>query len=195
MADQSLDISPEPNASDSFSEKVHRRVARLRVLARVCSVLGGCLLAGALVACLAVSVVPRVMGLQTYAIISGSMEPAYPTGSVVYAASVDPSSLAEGDVAAFWRGEDVIVHRVQENHGDEGELVTKGDANAENDVRPVSYADVLGKVELGVPVIGYVLMALRSLPGMLAVGWYLLMAVALCVAGSVLGNMARRREG
>lgn len=50
---------------------------------------------------LGASVVPRVMGMQSYAIISGSMEPAYPTGSLVYAEPAEGAALQAGDVAAF----------------------------------------------------------------------------------------------
>ncbi len=47
------------------------------------------------------AVVPRVLGVQPYAIVSGSMEPAYPTGSLVYAQPVAGEDLQVGDVAAF----------------------------------------------------------------------------------------------
>lgn len=41
------------------------------------------------------------MGLQSYAIVSGSMEPSFPVGSLVYAEPIEPEALAVGDVAVF----------------------------------------------------------------------------------------------
>lgn len=189
MAQQSVNIS-----RDSFSHAVERRLARLRVAARLCTIVGSCIIVALLAVGMGAAVVPRVLGMQSYAIISGSMEPAYPTGSLVYAESASGESLQAGDVAAFWRDEDVIVHRVQENDAAAAELVTKGDANAENDLHPVPYQNVLGLVTFSVPYVGYFLMALGSTSGMLVLGWIILMGVAFCVVGSVLGNLAERRE-
>ena len=165
----------------------------MRGLARLCTAVGVIILAALAVVGLGSSVVPRVMGMQPYAIISGSMEPAYPTGSLVYAEPADGGALQPGDVAAFWRDEDVIVHRVEENNAAEGELVTKGDANAEADVRPVPYQNVLGRVVFSVPGVGYFLMALGSTPGKLLLGWIVLMGAAFCIGGSILNTLATRR--
>lgn len=179
---------------DAFSQGVDRRLARLRALARLFSVLGVLLLAALAVVAVAASVAPRLMGLQSYAIISGSMEPALPTGSLVYAQPVAASELQPGDVAAYRRDQDVIVHRVQTNDVADEELTTKGDANADADVRPVPYAHVLGRVTASVPGIGYFLMVLQSTPGKLLLAWIVLMGAAFCIVGSVLGNLARSRS-
>lgn len=193
MVKQVSDISAPP-AGDAFSRAVERRLARLRIAARLCSVLGALILLALAVVAIGSSVAPRVMGMQSYAIISGSMEPAYPTGSLVYAEPVAGAELQAGDVAAFWRDEDVIVHRVEEVDEGSGELVTKGDANAELDLRPVPFGNVLGRVVGSVPLVGYFLMALGSTTGKLLLGWIVLMGAAFCVVGSVLGNLADRRE-
>lgn len=180
--------------SDSFSRAVERRLSRMRALARLCTGIGALILVALAIVGLGAAVVPRVMGMQSYAIISGSMEPAYPTGTLVYAEPADGASLQPGDVAAFWRDEDVIVHRVEENNAEEGELITKGDANADLDIRPVPYQHVLGRIVASVPFVGYFLMALGSTPGKLLLGWILLMGAAFCIVGSVVNNLARRRE-
>lgn len=180
--------------TDVFSRAVERRLARMRVIARLCTAVGALMLVALGVVGLGASVVPRVMGMQSYAIISGSMEPAYPTGSLVYAEPAEGAALQAGDVAAFWRDQDVIVHRVRENVSAEGELVTKGDANDEVDIRPVPYQNVLGRVVFSVPYVGYFLIALGSTPGKLLLGWIVLMGVAFCVVGSVLSSLADRHQ-
>ena len=115
---------------------------------------------------LGASVVPRVMGMQSYAIISGSMEPAYPTGSLVYAEPAEGAALQAGDVAAFWRDQDVIVHRVRENVSAEGELVTKGDANDAEDGSLVHYKNVIGTPVFTIPKLGYVANYIQHPPGL-----------------------------
>ena len=125
-----------PSLRDAFSREVEKRLARLRALARVCSFAGGVILLVLAFVGLGSSVVPRIMGLQPYAIISGSMEPAYPTGSLVYAQPVSGEDLRPGEVAAFWRDGDVIVHRVDSIDATEKEFVAKGDAN--DDVNALS---------------------------------------------------------
>ena len=89
------------------------------------------------------------------------MEPAYPTGSLVYAQPVAGEDLQVGDVAAFWRDEDVIIHRVDSIDIAGEEFVAKGDANDDVDLRPVLFRDVLGRVVFSVPGVGYFLMAYR----------------------------------
>ena len=139
------------------------------------------------------SVVPRVLGMQPYAIVSGSMEPAYPTGSLVYAQPTAGKDLQVGDVAAFWRDEDVIIDRVDPIDIVGEGFVGKGDANDDVDLRPVLFRDVLGRVVFSVPGVGYFLMALGPVTGKLLLGWVVLMGAALCVLGSVLSNLANRQ--
>lgn len=64
---------------------------------RVASVLGltGTLLLVLLVlACLPLTV-PRLFGYHIYSVVSGSMEPAIPTGSLVYIGEADPEEMEE----------------------------------------------------------------------------------------------------
>lgn len=193
MVKQVSDIPVVP-AGDAFSQAVERRLVRLRFASRLCSTIGGLILLALAVVAIGSSVIPRVMGMQPYAIISGSMEPAYPTGSLVYADPVEGSSLQAGDVVAFWEEEEVIIHRVKEVDDQTGHLVTKGDANEDVDLRPVPFQNVLGRVVFSVPVVGYFLMALGTTAGLLVLGWVVIMAVALCVVGTILGSLADRRE-
>lgn len=183
-----------PNiVKDSFSREVERRLARMRVIARLCSLVGGMVMVALALVGLGSSVVPRVLGMQPYAIVSGSMEPAYPTGSLVYAQPTAGKDLQAGDVAAFWRDEDVIIHRVDSIDIAGEEFVAKGDANDDVDLRPVLFRDVLGRVVFSVPVVGYFLMALGSVTGKLLLGWVVLISAALCILGSVLSNLANRQ--
>lgn len=93
-----------------------------------------------------------------YAITSGSMEPKYPIGSIVFAVPTDPEEIKEGDVISFQMGNVTATHRVIEVDREAKTFITKGDANENADGSPVDYGRVIGKVKLMLPLLGYVSM-------------------------------------
>lgn len=127
----------------------------------------------ALVVLMAVAMVGvRVVGIQVYAVLSGSMEPTYHTGSLIYVKKVDPAQLKAGDVITFMLDEDTIAtHRVVEVVPDEKDssvlrFQTKGDANEVKDGGLVHYKNVLGTPIFTIPYLGYVADFIQRPPGM-----------------------------
>lgn len=60
-----------------------------------------------------VSFVPRAFGYTPYTVLSGSMEPELPVGSMVFVHQVDPTDIAVGDNATFYRSDGAVVtHQV-----------------------------------------------------------------------------------
>lgn len=100
------------NTSENRSE--HRGG---KFLPALCSVLGTLILISVILICIPVTV-PKLMGYEIYDIVSGSMEPEIPVGSVVYVKEAAPEEVQEGDVIAFWRG--------APSEGMEGNLQTAG---------------------------------------------------------------------
>lgn len=155
-----------------------------QIAAKVCSVIGTLLLLVAILICIPLTL-PRLAGYQIYHVISGSMEPAIPVESVVYVKDVAPADIQKKDVIAFHSvlGEEAIItHRVVSNNRVAGEIVTKGDANAKEDMEPVPYENVLGKVALTVPVLGKILATIATIQGKAAVGSVILLALLLHIA-------------
>ena len=112
-----------------------------------------------LVVLLAVALVGvRLVGLNTYVVLSGSMEPTYHTGSLLYVKSVDPQDLRVGDPITFMLNEDTVAtHRIIEILPDEEDssvlrFRTRGDANDAPDGTPVHYKNVIGKPVKMVPI-------------------------------------------
>ena len=55
----------------------------------------------------------RVAGLQVFTVLSGSMEPTYHTGSLIYVKKVDPYAIQEGQPITFMLDENTVAtHRV-----------------------------------------------------------------------------------
>ena len=91
--------------------------------------------------------VPNLIGYKSFAVISGSMEPNIPVGSIVYAKEIDYKDLKVDDVITYQLGSDTIVtHRIKEINDKEKTVVTKGDANETIDSSPVNYKQIIGKV-------------------------------------------------
>nr|WP_289768760.1 signal peptidase I [uncultured Acetatifactor sp.] len=160
-----------------------------KVFPALCSMLGTLILLGVIAAFLPLTV-PRLMGYGIYEVVSGSMEPEIPVGSVIYVKAAQPDTVEAGDIIAFYKDESVITHRVEENRYVEGEFITKGDANREEDMEPVPYNSVMGKVERHIPALGIVLTLLASNTGKLY-------AVLLAVCGvmfHMLAGILRNRE-
>ncbi|WP_175420375.1 signal peptidase I [Rhodococcus sp. SGAir0479] len=117
----------------------------------------------AMIAVLAMTIaVPRITGSTPYTVLTGSMEPTYPPGTLVVVKSADPASLGPGDAVTYqWESGKtaVVTHRITEvEYAEDGELqfVTQGDANPMPDERPVVPEQIRGKVWYAIPYLGYV---------------------------------------
>lgn len=114
----------------------------------------------------------RLMGVRVFSVLSGSMEPNYPTGSLIFVREVDPFTLAEGDVITFMLDEDTVAtHRIVDVVPDEGDpsvvrFQTKGDANDAPDGSLVHYKNVIGSPVFCVPQLGYVMNYVQNPPGL-----------------------------
>jgi len=113
----------------------------------------------------------RLIGLQVYTVLSGSMEPAYHTGSLIYVREVDARTLDTGDVITFMMNEDTIAtHRIAGVVPDEEDpnvirFRTKGDANEFEDATLVHYKNVLGSPVFTIPKLGVFAHFIQNPPG------------------------------
>lgn len=110
----------------------------------------------------------RLLGMDVFVVQSGSMEPAYHVGSVVYVKPVDADELEAGDVITFQitgtvRGTHRIVEVVED--GGSRAFRTKGDANEEADLGLVKPSAIVGKVVFSIPLLGYFAAYIQQPPG------------------------------
>ncbi len=111
--------------------------------------------------------VPRVLWGAPYVVLSPSMEPACPVGSVLYVRKTVPEDIAAGEIITFRaEGMDLpVTHRVTEVDGESRLFRTKGDANEAEDAAPVPFANVIGTPAMIVPKLGYVYAFIVTPPG------------------------------
>ena len=126
----------------------------------------------------------RLVGLQVFNVISGSMEPTYSVGDLLYVKSVDPDSVKVGDPITFVLNEDLVVatHRVVGIDKENRLFTTKGDANNTEDASPVHFNNLVGVPIFSIPLLGYVSAYIQNPPGMyvaIGLGIVLLAAVFL----------------
>lgn len=114
----------------------------------------------------------RIAGFRTFTVMSGSMEPDYPVGAMIYVKPVDYKSLKVGDVISFVANNDktVVTHRIDEIAVDENDsevwrFRTKGDANTTADAQLVHYKNVIGTPVTVIPYIGYLAHNIQQPPG------------------------------
>lgn len=105
---------------------------------------------------------PHIFGYEMLTVLSGSMEPGIPTGSVIGVKPVeDTASLQVGDVITFKANASsdmLITHRIIEVQGEGNSLqfITRGDNNDARDPDPVLASNVVAKYEnIVIPYIGY----------------------------------------
>ncbi len=127
---------------------------------------------------------PALFGLQSFTVLSGSMSPGIPTGSVVYTQKT--TDVRVGDVITFERKGVNVTHRIIDTVDKNGKSVSslvsalpgaplpgeilykvKGDANNTADSDLVAKDKIVGKVLFNIPAFGSYASYLKTLPGFL----------------------------
>lgn len=184
---QTPEHEARPIGAGQAAAESQREAVQKNRLGRVLSILGTVLIVLVIVL-YALLVLPEAIGWHTYNVISGSMEPAIPIGSLIYVQEGNPEEVEADDIIAFYSGGQdgsIITHRVVNNNVVSGTFITKGDANAGEDPEPALYDRYIGKVNLHIPGMGKLLILMTSFYGKIA--------AACCIAlGALLSFMGVR---
>ena len=138
-----------------------------------------------------VFLLPRAVHGHALTVLTGSMTPTIPPGSMVIDRPVDPRTVHQGDIITFAvpaqdGGTGLVTHRVvaikliRDASGTlQRSFTTKGDANNATDVRPVLAKDVRGRVWFHVPHLGEIRDSLHTGTGVSKLAMLLLAGYAL----------------
>lgn len=151
--------------------KALRRAKMEKILRTILKVLSTALIAVVVILAILLAGI-RVIGLTPYTVLSGSMEPAYHVGSIIYVKDVEPTELKVRDPLTFrMSGGTIVTHRIIEilNEGTaELSFRTQGDANeAPDGVIPA--AAIIGKPVFSIPYLGYFSAFLQRPQGLICV--------------------------
>ncbi len=145
--------------------------------------------------------IPKVAGATPLTVLTGSMEPRYPPGTLIYVLPVKTANIRIGDVITYQikSGQPAVIsHRVIAiNNPADGKrtFILKGDNNSAADIAPVVPGQVQGRLWYAVPMVGWVNSAINGANRT----WYvdviagLLMAYALFMVVSGLVAAIKKR--
>ncbi|MBP5730448.1 MAG: signal peptidase I [Clostridia bacterium] len=108
--------------------------------------------------------VSQLAGVRYLCVLSPSMEPELPVGSLVVIVPVKPERVKPGDNLAYLTGGNIVTHRVLLNDTASRTLKTKGIAGKLEDA-PVPYEAVLGVEKLCIPKAGRIAAAIKTPAG------------------------------
>ena len=201
--EQSTDAEPAPPAASSHA-LTPAPAPRAKGLAHYIGLaLSGALLLIVLALAVIVIVVPRVTGATPLTILTSSMEPSLPPGTLIVVRPVDAEELAVGDVVTYQlrSGEPtVITHRIiaiSESTVGERSFELKGDNNSDPDPDPIVPGQIQGELWYSVPFIGHA----NSAMGGDTRAWIVPAAAVLLlgyagyvIAGAVVAGVRKRRR-
>lgn len=132
---------------------------------------------------------PVVVGYKPVVVLSGSMEPAFPVGSILYYQPTAFENIAVGDAITFRLGEDSLAtHRVVGINEEDQSFVTKGDNNPTEDANPVEFENVAGKaLPFAIPFAGHLVAHTQNWFAVLGMG-------AVILIGLLLPSLTKRGE-
>ncbi len=125
---------------------------------------------------------PNFLGVKSYVIISGSMQPELNIGDIVFVKK--EMDLHEGDIISFRQGQSVITHRINKVIDEDGKIVyqTKGDNNNIEDSGTITAETIEGKVIWKLPKLGNVSLFLQN--KMIIIFITLLLYMYISISGS-----------
>lgn len=171
-----------------------------RTVLRLLTVLTSLLVALAMgLALVVLLVLPRATQGSALTVLTGSMTPQIPVGSIVFIRPVDPSTLQVGDVATYQASEDpkdLVTHRIKRVDAGTSPIsfVFKGDANRARDLEPIAAPNVRGKVWFHVPYLGSIRDALNGKAGLSLLATLVLGGYAVTQLASAVRDRRRARR-
>lgn len=134
---------------------------------------------------------PSLLGHRLYIVESGSMEPTIMMSSAIIIKEISVDEIRIGDVITYASDDSSprVTHRVVGIVGEREAFITKGDQNNAEDMSPVKPEMVIGRVLFSIPILGYVLKFLSSIPGIV---FMVSMATVAIVAPKLIGKEPKK---
>lgn len=129
-------------------------------------------------------IVLRICGFSILAVETGSMGESCPAGSLIIVDNCSPEDVRVGDVISFVANEWLVTvtHRVVEVDEEKQLFYTRGDANNTADSSPVLFENLIGKVRIKIPLLGYVFIWAHTKGGKIVIALGLTL-MAVCITG------------
>lgn len=141
--------------------------------------------------------VPKIFGITPMAVLSGSMEPTYHVGGLVFVQKVDAEDIKINDPITFTLsgGDTVVTHRVIEINEAEKSFVTQGDANDSPDGSAVAFSNLKGRaLDFSIPLLGFVAVYLASSTGIIILGGIIVAVILISYIIDLFGKDEKKKK-
>lgn len=129
--------------------------------------------------------VPKLFGVTPLIVLSGSMEPNYPVGTLIYVTPIEEEKIEKGTVVTFRLDSgDLATHRVIRIN-DDHTFVTQGDNNNVEDAA-VAYSRIVGSPRFQIKKLGFLADKLSTPSGKIIYGTIAISLVILMLIGDLI---------
>ncbi len=184
-------MSPATAAADSAGMSERQPLVAWTAVGALANYVVTTLLVIAVTALLVVNVGPLFLPYRLYTVLSGSMEPTIPVGSLVVLRQAGAAEIRTGDIITFsppGHAAQMVTHRVvsitRDAETGQPQFITKGDANAVSDDWHIPAQGTGLLYVLHVPLLGYAFAMLQSSIGRIC----FILAPAMLLAAVVLND-------
>lgn len=143
----------------------------------------------------------RIIGLQPYSVLSGSMEPELHVGALVYVKECEPEDVKPGDTITFVLNEDldIATHKVDSIDTENKAFYTYGIANKDENGDYIMdggthFNNLIGKPVFSIPYLGYISAWVMSPPGSyIAIGGLVLLFIIAFIP-DIISKVSKKKE-
>ncbi|MDO4619990.1 MAG: hypothetical protein Q4B09_05140 [Lachnospiraceae bacterium] len=125
--------------------------------------------------------VPPVAGVTTTIVDSSSMDTNLALGSVAYSTGVDVTTLKAGDVILKETGSSTYAYTLTKCDAASGTFSGVSTANPSGNEETIALRNTVSKVAVTIPYIGYIMMAMHSLEGIVIIALVVVLMIILFV--------------
>lgn len=125
--------------------------------------------------------VPPILGVSTTMIDSASMDTNLPVGSITYSQNVSVSSVVSGDKILIEKDNSVYVYVVESADAVAGKFTVLDETSHQTETQEHTLRNEALKVVVTVPLIGYLMVAMHSVEGLIIIGLVVLFVIILFI--------------
>lgn len=125
--------------------------------------------------------VPPLLGVSTTMVDSSSMDTNLPIGSVTYSQDVRVADISVGDKILVESDTMAYAYVVESADAGAGNYIVTDANNPQAEAEEIALRNIALKIVLTIPLIGYVMIAMRSLEGIIIIGLVVLFIIILFI--------------
>lgn len=137
-----------------------------------------------------------ILGFRFMAIKTGSMKNVYDVGTLVIVDKLPADEIQIGDIISYVADDSftVVTHRVIDIDYENECIYTKGDMNNVADGSPVLFENLIGRVIMGIPFIGYLVIFVQGKVGRILVRIAVVIIIFICIQQLIYNKIKKRNE-